>query len=82
MANRGKRKYSCRDCNNMQFVHWTELNRRAPVRCIACGGLVEPSSEAAVEDRDRGEVHIREHDPDRGDLVRSIGYSRHHKPEK
>jgi DNA-directed RNA polymerase subunit RPC12/RpoP len=68
---KGQRKYVCRDCGAPRSVHWVELNRRALPRCLACGGLVDPASEGARDDREIGDLNRREHADDRGDLVRA-----------
>lgn len=37
------RSFHCMSCGTRRFVTYTELNRRARARCLACGGTLEES---------------------------------------
>lgn len=37
MARKGQRLFECKECNNKQFIHWIERNRRGLPRCLQCG---------------------------------------------
>lgn len=71
-STKDKRKYQCQECQACQYVHWTELNRAARLRCTACGSVrMEPHSRGAKEDRHLGDLNVREHDEARGSVIRS-----------
>ena len=45
MPRRGSCWATCRDCGTRQVIPWKDFARAAPPRCVACGGLVDPSRE-------------------------------------
>lgn len=58
MPSKGKRKYRCFECETEQMVHWVQRERRARLRCSACGSLaMDPVSRGAKEEiEDEGET--------------------------
>ena len=51
----GKRPYKCDDCDEEQYIHPREFDRRSGVRCVGCGSRhIEPNDTLATELRTQG----------------------------
>ncbi len=49
--NKGKQLFRCGECQAARFVHWTELNRAARLRCAGCGSARMEVSKMGGETR-------------------------------
>lgn len=48
MANTGKHRYTCYDCNRVQMLHPIAFTRAARVKCVECGSIrLDPSPTGA-----------------------------------
>lgn len=66
-----RRKYECRDCGTVKFPHWVKFNRKNGLRCDKCGGILDPSSQGAVEMRQIGKSRRENYDRERGSIAKS-----------
>jgi len=54
MKTRGKCLFRCDECKSSQYEHWTAENRRARIRCNACGSArMEKSGRGQNDEAER-----------------------------